>query len=76
MVPMHVCAAVVDDETTSAVVTDNGLGNGIVVGLFSAPMYLRNVLDAGVDMNSTPVQDVMDVSPFTCTSTDSCVASC
>lgn len=54
------CRTVVDDETTSAVVTDDGKSNGVVVGLFSAPMYLRNVLDAGVDMNSTQVQESVD----------------
>jgi CBS domain-containing protein len=64
---------VVDDETTSAVVTDNGKSNGVVVGSFSAQLYVRKILDAGLDMNSTPVEDVMDASPFTCSSDDSYV---
>lgn len=67
--------AVVDDETTYAIVTDNGKSNGSVVGVLSAPIYMRNVLDDGLDMFNTPIHEVMDASPFTCSSSDSCVTA-
>ena len=64
-------ATVLDDDTTSAIVTDTGLGNGQVLGVFAAPNFLNDVLSAGLDFRSTPVQDVMDASAPTCTSGDS-----
>ena len=67
---------VVDDNTEHAIVTDSGKNNGIVVGAFSGPTYVRNVLAGGLDLFNTPVQDVMDASPLTCTSSHSYVTIC
>ena len=60
-----------DDDTTSAIVTDTGLGNGQVLGMFAAPNFLNDVLSAGLDFRTTPVQDVMDASvePLWCDAT-------
>ena len=63
--------AVQENDSQSAIITDNGQSNGLVQGIFTASEFVRNVLNSkdSYDMG-TEVKNVMDSSPTTCITVD------